>query len=125
MILFWLCELGLYWLARPAGQKFWVLSQQVHASIKAVLADFAKVKPTVVSGGINSSSLGATGSAELLTVKYLSSPKLLNLQLRDAGFRRHFLVQCLALLQACSRKSLARQETFRIKQVQPLLVCTS
>ena len=28
-----------------------------------------------------------------LTVKYLSSPKLLRLQLQDAALRRHFLVQ--------------------------------
>ena len=30
-----------------------------------------------------------------LTVKYLSSPKLLRLQLQDAALRRHFLVQVL------------------------------
>ena len=28
-----------------------------------------------------------------LTVKYLSSPRLLRLQLQDAALRRHFLVQ--------------------------------
>ena len=30
-----------------------------------------------------------------LTVKYLSSPKLLRLQLQDAALRRHFLVQVI------------------------------
>ena len=30
-----------------------------------------------------------------LTVKYLSSSRLMGLQLRDAGFRRHFLLQAL------------------------------
>ena len=33
-----------------------------------------------------------------LTVKYLSSPKLLRLQLQDAALRRHFLVQVLPLM---------------------------
>lgn len=90
----------------------------MHASIKAVLVEFAKLKPTVASGGINSGSTDGNDQQEGLTVKYLSSPKLLNLQLRDAGFRRHFLVQCLTLLQACSRKSLVKQDVFRIKQVR-------
>ena len=88
---------------------------QVQANIKAVLQTFTKVKPTVASGSINNAA--ADGSQESLTVKYLSSPRLLHLQLRDAGFRRHFLVQCLILLHACSRKSHNKQDTFKIKQV--------
>lgn len=89
---------------------------QVQANIKAVLQQFAKIKPTVASGSINSAS--SDSNQESLTVKYLSSPRLLNLQLRDAGFRRHFIVQCLILLHACSRKSLNKQDTFKIKQVR-------
>ena len=88
---------------------------QVQANIKAVLQQFAKIKPTVASGSINSAL--ADSNQESLTVKYLSSPRLLNLQLRDAGFRRHFLVQSLILLHACTRKSLNKQDTFKIKQV--------
>ena len=80
------------------------------------MQQFARIKPTVASGSI--SSAAADGSHESLTVKYLSSPKLLHLQVRDAGFRRHFLVQCLILLHACSRKSTNKQDTFKIKQVQ-------
>lgn len=34
-------------------------------------------------------------------VKYLSSPRLMGLQLSDASLRRHFLVQALIFLQAC------------------------
>lgn len=42
----------------------------------------------------------APGAGQLGSVKYLSSPRLLTLQLRDATFRRHFLLQCLILMQA-------------------------
>ena len=45
-----------------------------------------------------------TGSAgaDLPAVKYLSSPKLMRLQLQDAAFRRHFLIQvATAALRAC------------------------
>jgi len=86
-----------------------------------VLAEFGKVTPTVASGTINSADGGDAAGGygqEELTVKYLSSPKLLNLEIRDAGFRRHFLVQCLILLQAGSRKSVNRQDTFKIKQAR-------
>ncbi len=88
---------------------------QVQANIKAVLQQFTKIKTTVASSSINSAA--SDSSQESLTVKYLSSPRLLQLQLRDAGFRRHFLVQCLVLLHACSRKSSNKQDTFKIKQV--------
>ena len=99
----------------------------MYAGIKAALSEFGKIRTTVAAGSINSSMSGAAGEQEGLTVSYLSSPKLLHLQLRDAGFRRHFLVQCLVLLQACSRKSIGRQDTFKIKQVgfQPNLTLLS
>jgi hypothetical protein len=38
-----------------------------------------------------------------MTVKYLSSSRLFGLQLRDAAFRRQFLVQCAALLHFVSK----------------------
>jgi THO complex subunit 1 transcription elongation factor len=40
---------------------------------------------------------------ELPAAKYLSSPKLMRLQLQDATFRRHFLVQVWS---ACSAVSI-------------------
>ena len=43
-------------------------------------------------------SAGADGSSA--AVKYLSSSKLLRLQLQDAGLRRHFLLQVLIFLHA-------------------------
>ena len=88
------------------------MMMQVHSGIKAVLAEFGRVKPTVASGTINNAGgAGGAGSGdgqEELTVKYLSSPKLLNLEIRDAGFRRHFLGQCLILLQATPHSTLLR-----------------
>ncbi len=45
---------------------------------------------------------GGSAGAELgITVKYLSSPRLMGLQLADAPLRRQFLVQALIFLQAC------------------------
>ncbi|CAD6195861.1 unnamed protein product [Caenorhabditis auriculariae] len=38
-------------------------------------------------------------SSEAFFAKYLTSPKLLPLQLNDSQFRRHFLVQCLIIFQ--------------------------
>ena len=40
------------------------------------------------------------GDGQGASVKYLSSSRLMGLQLRDATFRRHFLLQCLILMQA-------------------------
>ena len=42
-------------------------------------------------------------------------------QVRDAEFRRHFLLQCLILLQAGSKPASQKPETpqFKIKQVHP------
>jgi hypothetical protein len=40
------------------------------------------------------------GDGQGVSVKYLSSSRLMGLQLRDATFRRHFLLQCLILMQA-------------------------
>lgn len=44
---------------------------------------------------------GAAGDGQGSSVKYLSSSRLMGLQLRDATFRRHFLLQCLILMQVC------------------------
>ena len=38
-------------------------------------------------------------------------------QIQDAGFRRHFLLQCLILIHACNVRSTKQQELFKIKQV--------
>ena len=50
--------------------------------------------PLLCSAGADSSDGGG------ISVKYLSSSRLMGLQLRDATFRRHFLLQCLILMQA-------------------------
>ena len=45
-------------------------------------------------------------------------------QVRDAEFRRHFLLQCLILLQAGLKPASQKPETpqFKIKQVHPLTI---
>lgn len=50
-------------------------------------------------------------------MKHLSSPKLMRLQLQDAAFRRHFLVQALLFLQACQHPGRAQREALKPKQV--------
>ena len=68
------------------------------------------VQPVGLSSSSSSSSeeVGSMAEEVTLTVKYLSSPRLLRLQLQDAALRRHFLVQvgCLPYnLQSQSRQS--------------------
>lgn len=43
-----------------------------------------------------------SGAGELPAVKYLSSSKLMRLQLQDAGFRRQWLTQALIFLHCCT-----------------------
>ncbi|BDA44079.1 probable THO complex subunit 1 [Coccomyxa sp. Obi] len=94
------------------------------ADIKRVLAEFTK-QPVALA-----SSSGGEGGDVLeeaaLTVKYLSSPKLMRLQLSDAALRRHFLLQALVFLHACQHPVLkpgtqqakqAKQEALRSKQL--------
>ena len=77
------------------------------------------------------SSSGGEGEGGLLeeaalTVKYLSSPKLMRLQLQDAALRRHFLLQALLFLHACQNPVVktgtaaaqqAKKDALRSKQV--------
>ena len=52
-------------------------------------------------------------------VKYLSSPRLMGLQLSDASLRRHFLVQALIFLQACKVPGRGRSSALKPKQARP------
>jgi THO complex subunit 1 len=74
--------------ALPPGQ--WA---EVSRGVRAVLERFASEKVTVTENAL----LGGSGNGAT-SVKYLSSARLLPLQLRDAAFRRHFLVQALVLM---------------------------
>ncbi|KAK9827255.1 hypothetical protein WJX81_004028 [Elliptochloris bilobata] len=60
---------------------------------------------------------GSSASELGITVKYLSSPRLMGLQLSDASLRRHFLVQALIFLQACRVPGRNRNSGLRPKQV--------
>ena len=51
-------------------------------------------------------------------MKYLSSPRLMGLQLSDASLRRHFLVQCLIFLQACRVPGKNRSTGLKAKQAR-------
>ena len=57
----------------------------------------------------------------MVQVKYLSSPRVLGLQLSDASLRRHFLVQALIFLQACKvPPGKGRGSALKPKQARPL-----
>jgi len=51
------------------------------------------MQPVNLSSSSTDEEQGSMDEEVQLTVKYLSSPKLLRLQLQDAALRRHFLVQ--------------------------------
>lgn len=71
---------------------------KVSAEIRKVLGKFKSVEVSITEtapeSGRKSDGLG-------ISVKYLSSSRLLGLQLRDATLRRHFLLQCLILMHWC------------------------
>ena len=60
-------------------------------------------------------------AGEQPTVKYLSSSQLMGLQLQDADFRRHFLLQAAVFLHSCQHPQsgkAARLEALKPKQVR-------
>ena len=76
---------------------------EIARGVRAVLDKFAAEKVTITeNSGAQSTTTTTTttptAAAGATTVKYLSSARLLPLQLRDASFRRHFLIQALVLM---------------------------
>ena len=67
---------------------------EISKGILTVLDKFASEKVTVTENAHQKDISSAGGTS----VKYLSSARLLPLQLRDAAFRRHFLLQALVLM---------------------------
>lgn len=67
-------------------------------NVNCPLSLCVSLQPVGLSSSASASEDAAASMADevALTVKYLSSPKLLRLQLQDAALRRHFLVQARA-----------------------------
>lgn len=93
------------WFADPPAVLAKGKWPEVSRGVRAVLDRFAAVKVTVTEAPPGASLLGA-GAGAGASVKYLSSARLLPLQLRDATFRRHFLIQCLVLMSWVERPLL-------------------
>lgn len=74
--------------------------QEVRRGVRAAL-DRLREEPVALTE--------AAASSLHISAKYLSGPRLLSLQLRDATFRRHFLVQCLILFQFLRAPHPAKQ----------------
>eukprot|EP00887_Chlorella_sp_A99_P000489 scaffold17.g489.t1 len=70
-----------------------------HGKWVEVSRGIRKVAITEAAPGAGGAAAADGGSS----VKYLSSSRLIGLQLRDATFRRHFLLQCLVLMQYAER----------------------
>ena len=69
----------------------------------------------LASSSGSSDEAGSMAEEVQLTVKYLSSPKLLRLQLQDAALRRHFLVQVLRSVGSDrTQDRIARESLLRI-----------
>ena len=66
---------------------------------------------------------GGSREEERLTVQYLSSSRLMGVQMANPDFRRHFLVQCLVLLQACDKPIKPATDQLRQRQVRLGTVC--
>ena len=67
------------------------------AALGTVLTAFERAP--LSSTAPSSASASAAAASEVYFPKYLSGPRLLNLQLQDATFRRHLLTQCMLLFQ--------------------------
>jgi len=92
-------------------------------------ASAAPAAPADASGDameVVATGLGEGGEGEVLEevyfAKFLTSPKLIQLQLRDGYFRRHVIVQLLIFLQAVSteRKGLPALSAAQRQQVETL-----
>ncbi|XP_058090389.1 THO complex subunit 1 isoform X2 [Magnolia sinica] len=68
---------------------------QKFASNLMVVLDTFEAQPLSEDDG-NANNL-EEGEAEVLSIKYLTSSKLMGLELKDPSFRRHILVQCLII----------------------------
>lgn len=84
------------WFADPLSALSPGAWDTISESLDVVLKKFASEPVTVseTSGGIGSQWDNEGGAS----VKYLSSARLLSLQIRDATFRRHILIQSLILM---------------------------
>ncbi|KAI3431826.1 hypothetical protein D9Q98_010579 [Chlorella vulgaris] len=91
---------------------------EVSRDIKRVLDKFRLEKVTVGESAAVASDGGDEGRGA--SVKYLSSSRLINLQLRDATFRRHFLLQCLVLMQWCERPRQKDKAGLRAKLLEDM-----
>ncbi|GHP09271.1 hypothetical protein PPROV_000800800 [Pycnococcus provasolii] len=76
-------------LATSAPIKVKEAMNDINAALKVLRAQEAAT--------ITSATAPADADEALCEVKYLTSPKLFKLQVRDANFRRHFLLQCLIM----------------------------
>ncbi|KAL4423622.1 hypothetical protein ABPG77_009209 [Micractinium sp. CCAP 211/92] len=91
---------------------------EVSRDVRKVLEKFREEKVTVGEG--RAADAGAAGDGQGSSVKYLSSSRLMGLQLRDATFRRHFLLQCLILMQWCERPRQKDKGGLRAKLLEDL-----
>jgi THO complex subunit 1 len=82
------------WFANPPAALAPGQWAEVSRGVRDVLDRFSSEKVTVTENAL----LGGNGENGATSVKYLSSARLLPLQLRDAAFRRHFLLQALILM---------------------------
>ncbi|PSC69291.1 THO complex subunit 1 isoform X1 isoform B [Micractinium conductrix] len=89
---------------------------EVSRDIRRVLEKFQAEKVTVGEGA----AAGAANGGQGASVKYLSSSRLMSLQLRDATFRRHFLLQCLILMQWCERPRQKEKKGLHAKLLEDL-----
>eukprot|EP01025_Chloroclados_australasicus_P044923 TRINITY_DN4894_c0_g1_i2.p1 TRINITY_DN4894_c0_g1~~TRINITY_DN4894_c0_g1_i2.p1 ORF type:complete len:627 (-),score=82.35 TRINITY_DN4894_c0_g1_i2:206-2086(-) len=101
---------------------------QTSASINRILQEFQR-RPPVGAQSDNNRSNGDINFPSRSVVagagQYLSSSQLFHLQLRDATFRKHFLIQCLILCQYCRMPGKSDKEPMKGKQLEELCILES
>ncbi|KAJ6341106.1 hypothetical protein OIU78_009308 [Salix suchowensis] len=79
--------------------------QKFSSSLTVVLNTFEAQPLSEEEGGVNN----LEEEAAAFNIKYLTSSKLMGLELKDPSFRRHVLVQCLILLPGKNDKDLTSE----------------
>jgi len=93
------------------------------AAAEVLLTASAAMEATAMEVDCGADAAGSSAQQEVYFTKFLTSPKLMGLQLRDPYFRRHMLVQILIFLQTATTErkgavALGEQQRAQVDELQ-------